>query len=229
MGGIGGTIGGILGGVIGSAIPGGTVIGASLGTGIGQLIEGSAQKKKAQAMAPSPVDVGRNRLLQELYRQQKRVLTGTQSASKDAQQLAKTMQRNAFAAGGAVPNYSGKIISDLMSNIREGEANQLLNLNTQIAQSVGEKEKRLFDLQSLAQSKVEADAAQNLKDSGQNLAAALQPTGEVKEGGAADLSGVASSLYSENETLKKKLKEIEEQKKKEAEAAGITGGTTGGN
>jgi hypothetical protein len=178
MGGIGGTIGGILGGVIGSAIPGGTVIGASLGTGIGQLIEGGVQKKKAKAMAPSPVDVGRNRLLQELYRQQKRVLTGTQSASKDAQQLAKTMQRNAFAAGGAVPNYSGKIISDLMSNIREGEANQLLNLNTQIAQSVGEKEKRAFDLQSLAQSKVEADAAQNLKDSGQNLAAALQPQGD---------------------------------------------------
>ena len=224
MGGIGGTIGGILGGVIGSAIPGGTVIGASLGTGIGQLIEGSAQKKKAQAMAPSPVDVGRNRLLQELYRQQKRVLTGTQSASKDAQQLAKTMQRNAFAAGGAVPNYSGKIISDLMSNIREGEANQLLNLNTQIAQSVGEKEKRLFDLQSLAQSKVEADAAQNQKAGFQNLAAGLQPSGSVKEGGAGDLSGVTSSLYSENETLKKKLKEIEEQQKKAAEAAGTTGG-----
>jgi hypothetical protein len=126
-------------------------------------------------MAPSPVDVGRQRLLNELMRQQKRVLTGTQAAGKDAQQLAKTMQRSAFAAGGAVPNYSGKIISDIMNNIREGEANQVLNLNTQIAQSTGEMEKRKFDLQSLAQSKIEADAALNKKSGFQNLAAAMMP------------------------------------------------------
>jgi hypothetical protein len=168
-----------LGGIIGTILSGASnTLGANplgVALGAGQMITGALQRKKAQAMAPSPVDVGRQRLLNELMRQQKRVLTGTQAAGKDAQQLAKTMQRSAFAAGGAVPNYSGKIISDIMNNIREGEANQVLNLNTQIAQSTGEMEKRKFDLQSLAQSKIEADAALNKKSGFQNLAAAMMP------------------------------------------------------
>jgi hypothetical protein len=158
-----------LGGIIGTILSGAkNTIGANplgLALGVGQRILGSVQKQQAQAMAPSPVDVGRQRLLNELMRQQKRVLTGTQAAGKDAQQLAKTMQRSAFAAGGAVPNYSGKIISDIMNNIREGEANQVLNLNTQIAQSTGEME-----------SKMEADAALNKKSGFQNLAAAIMPS-----------------------------------------------------
>lgn len=224
---LGGTIGGILGAGLGTFIvPGlGTTAGASLGTGLGQLIEGRSQKKQARAMSPSPVDVGRQRLLNELMRQQKRVLTGTQAAGKDAQQLAKTMQRSAFAAGGAVPNYSGKIISDIMNNIREGEANQVLNLNTQIEGSVDKKEKRLFDLQSLAQSKMEADAAQNEKAGFSNLPAALWPKGNIKGGEAipkdeSDAYDFTKSLYSENEMLKKKMKELEEQNKKNAEATG---------
>ena len=61
---LGGTIGGILGAAVGSIVPGvGTTIGASLGAGAGQLIQGAAQKKKAQGMSPSPVDVGRQKLL----------------------------------------------------------------------------------------------------------------------------------------------------------------------
>ena len=179
---LGGTIGGILGGVAGTAIagPAGTAAGASLGTGLGQLIQGGFQKKKAQGMAPSPVDVGRQKLLQDLLRQQKRISTGTTSASKDALQLAKTLQRGSFAAGGYSPNMYTRTLAETMKNIQDAEANQMLNLNTQIGQSVGEIEKRKFDLTSLAQSKVEADAAQNQKAGFQNLAAGLMPKGDYK-------------------------------------------------
>ena len=169
-------LGGIIGGILGSAVGG--PLGASVGTGLGQSLQGAIQKKKAQGMAPSPVDVGRQKLLQDLLRQQKRISTGTTSASKDALQLAKTLQRGSFAAGGYSPNMYTKTLADTMKNIQDAEANQMLNLNTQIGQSVGEIEKRKFDLTSLAQSKVEADAAQNQKAGFQNLSAGLMPKGK---------------------------------------------------
>jgi hypothetical protein len=233
MGGIGGTIGGILGGAAGTAIagPAGTTIGASLGTGLGQLIQGGVQKKKAKGMLPSPEDVGERALLNTLRRRQQALATGTAYNPQvvAGQQMAKAMQRNAFAAGGPVNQgmYAG-LMSQTMGNIAQQTSQDIAQTLAQQGQLATQMANRKADLTLLQRNEMMADAAQNIKDSGQNLAAALQPQGEVKEGGAADLSGVASSLYSENETLKKKLKEIEEQKKKEAEATGITGGTTGG-
>jgi hypothetical protein len=210
MGGIGGTIGGILGAAAGTFVaPGlGTTAGASLGTGIGQLIEGKGQKKKAQGMAPSPVDVGRQKLLQDLLRQQKKISTGTTSASKDALQLAKTLQRGSFAAGGYSPNMYTRTLAETMKNIQDAEANQMLNLNTQIGQSVGEIEKRKFDLTSLAQTKLEADSALNLKDSGQNLGAALMPKGKF------------TNPFDIPNKKKKKLGEVDETEKTQEEGLG---------
>ena len=67
---LGGTIGGILGTVAGTAtqIPGASSIGASLGTGLGQLIQGGFQKKKAQAQTPPSEDLGERALLNTLRR-----------------------------------------------------------------------------------------------------------------------------------------------------------------
>lgn len=225
MGGIGGTIGGILGGVAGTAIagPAGTAAGASLGTGIGQLIQGGVQKKKAKGMLPSPEDVGERALLNTLRRRQQALSTGTAYNPQmvASQQMAKAMQRNAFAAGGPVNmGMYSNLMSQTMGNIAQQTSQDIAqNLNQQ-GQLVKDMANRKADLTLLQRNEMMADASQNIKDSGQNIAASYQPTGDVKEGGAADLSGVTSSLYSENETLKKKLKEIEEQQKKAAEATG---------
>ena len=183
MGGIGGTIGGILGAAAGTFVaPGlGTAAGASLGTGIGQLIEGGTQKKKAKGMAPSPVDVGRQKLLNDLYRMQQAKKTGTAYNPQivAGHQMAKAMQRNAFAAGGPVNQgiYSN-LVSQTMNTIAQQSAQDVLQGYGLIDKSVEQAEKRKFDLTSLAQTKTEADSALNLKDSGQNLAAALQPQGD---------------------------------------------------
>jgi hypothetical protein len=107
-----------------------------------------------------------------------------------------------------------------MSNIAQQTSQDIAqNLGIQ-SKTITDMANRKADLTLLQRNEMMADASQNIKDSGQNIAASYQPTGDVKEGGAADLSGVTSSLYSENETLKKKLKEIEEQQKKAAEATG---------
>lgn len=199
---IGGTIGGILGATVGSVIPGvGTTIGASVGTGLGQLIQGGIQKKKAQAMAPSPVDVGRQKLLNELYRMQQARKTGTAYNPQitAGKQMAKSLAKSSFNAGGPVNQglYSN-LMSQTMNNITQQSAQDVLQGYGLIDKSVEQAEKRKFDLQSLAQTKVEADAAQNQKAGFQNLASGLMPKGEF------------SNPYDQSSLKKKKKSAIDE-------------------
>lgn len=191
MGGIGGTIGGILGGVAGTAIagPAGTAAGASLGTGIGQLIEGGVQKKKAKGMSPSPEDVGERDLLNTLRRRRQALSTGTayNPQTVAGQQMAKSMQRNAFAAGGPVNQgmYSG-LMSQTMGNIAQQTSQDIANALAVESKTIEGMANTKRDLTLLPRSEGLAEAAQNIKDSGQNIAASYQPSGEVKEGGAGE-------------------------------------------
>jgi hypothetical protein len=172
-------LGGVIGGILGSAVGG--PLGASIGTGAGQLIQGAIQKKKAQGMSPSPVDVGRQKLLNDLYRMQQARKTGTAYNPQIAagKQMAKSLSKNAFAAGGPVNQgmYSN-LMSQTMNNITQQSTQDVLQGYGLIDKSVEQAEKRKFDITSLAQTKMEADAAQNQKAGFQNLAAGLMPKGQ---------------------------------------------------
>ena len=183
MGGIGGTIGGILGAAAGTFVaPGlGTAAGASLGTGIGQLIEGGTQKKKAKGMLPSPEDVGERALLNTLRRRQQALSTGTAYNPQmvAGQQMAKAMQRNAFAAGGPVNmGMYSNLMSQTMGNIAQQTSQDIAQNLGQQGQLVKDMANRKADLTLLQRNEMMADASQNIKDSGQNLAAALEPKGD---------------------------------------------------
>ena len=183
MGGIGGTIGGILGAGLGSigSLGLGTTAGASLGTGIGQLIQGGIQKKKAKEMLPSPEDVGERALLNTLRRRRQALSTGTAYNPQivAGQQMAKAMQRNAFAAGGPVNQgmYSG-LMSQALANITQQTSQDIANTLGIESKTITDMANTKRDLTLLPRSEGLAEAAQNIKDSGQNLAAALQPKGE---------------------------------------------------
>jgi hypothetical protein len=193
---LGGVIGGILGAAVGSVVPGvGTTIGASLGTGAGQLIQGATQKKKAQGMSPSPVDVGRQKLLLDLYRMQQAKKTGTAYNPQitAGKQMAKSFAKNSFNAGG-MPNqgaYSA-LLGQTMNNIAAQSAQDITQDYGLIDKSVEQTEKRAFDLASLAQTKVEADSAKNLSSGTSNFFAGLDPKGNF------------SNPYDQSTTRKKK-------------------------
>jgi hypothetical protein len=193
---LGGTIGGILGAAVGSIVPGvGTTIGASLGTGAGQLIQGAAQKKKAQGMSPSPVDVGRQKLLLDLYRMQQAKKTGTAYNPQitAGKQMAKSFMKNSLYAGG-MPNQGAynALIGQTMGNIAAQSAQDVTQNYALIDKSVDQTEKRKFDLASLAQTKVEADSARNLSSGTSNFFAGLDPKGNF------------SNPYDQSTTKKKK-------------------------
>jgi 2C-methyl-D-erythritol 2,4-cyclodiphosphate synthase len=183
MGGIGGTIGGILGAAAGTFVaPGlGTAAGASLGTGIGQLIQGGVQKKKAKGMLPSPEDVGERALLNTLRRRQQALSTGTAYNPQmvAGQQMAKAMQRNAFAAGGPVNmGMYSNLMSQTMGNIAQQTSQDIANTLGIESKTITDMANTKRDLTLLPRSEGLAEASQNIKDSGQNLAAALQPKGD---------------------------------------------------
>ena len=183
MGGIGGTIGGILGAGLGSigSLGLGTTAGASLGTGIGQLIQGGIQKKKAKGMLPSPEDVGERALLNTLRRRQQALSTGTAYNPQmvAGQQMAKAMQRNAFAAGGPVNmGMYSNLMSQTMGNIAQQTSQDIAQNLGQQGQLATQMANRKADLTLLQRNEMMADAAQNIKDSGQNIPTALEPKGD---------------------------------------------------
>ena len=223
-------LGGIIGGILGSAVKGASAtIGANplgLAVGAGQMALGAIQKKKAKAMLPSPEDVGERALMNTLRRRQQALATGTayNPQAVAGQQMAKSMQKNAFAAGGPVNmGMYSNLMSQTMGNISQQTSQDMAQNLGQQGQLATQMANRKADLTLLQRNETMADAARNLDTGRKNAFASIMPgSQDVKGGESADLSGVTSSLYSENETLKKKLKEIEEQQKKAAEAAGTT-------
>ena len=197
-----------------------------LAIGVGQMALGAIQKKKAQAMTPSPVSPLDQSMYNILKRQRDAAATGTKYNPQivAGQQLAKAMQRNAMNAG-ATPNMGlyNQMMAQTMQNIQDMTSRDIAQTNAQLGEQTARMADITRDLTLGEQSQKYADSALNLSDGKRNLFASIMPGSQnVKGGESADLSGITSSLYSENETLKKKLKEIEEQKKKEAEAAGNT-------
>lgn len=175
-------LGGVIGGILGSVVAG--PAGASVGAGLGQIAESAIQKKQAKGMSPSPVDVGRQKLLLDLYRMQQAKKTGTAYNPQitAGKQMAKSFMKNSFNAGG-MPNqgaYSG-LLEQTMNNIAAQSAQDITQNYSLIDKSVDQTEKRAFDVQSLEQTKKEADAAKNEKSGFQNLTAGLNSGSKIQD------------------------------------------------
>ena len=175
-------LGGVIGGILGSAVGG--PLGASIGTGLGQIAQGAIQKKQAQGMSPSSVDVGRQKLLLDLYRMQQAKKTGTAYNPQitAGKQMAKSFMKNSLYAGG-MPNqgaYSG-LLEQTMNNIAAQSAQDVTQNYGLIDKSVEQTEKRAFDIQSLEQTKKEVDSATNEKAGFQNLAAGLNGGSKIQD------------------------------------------------
>lgn len=175
-------LGGVIGGILGSVVGG--PAGASIGSGLGQVAQAAFQKKQAQGMSPSPVDVGRQKLLLDLYRMQQAKKTGTAYNPQitAGKQMAKSFMKNSLYAGG-MPNqgaYSG-LLEQTMNNIAAQSAKDITENYALIDKSVEQTEKRDFDIQSLEQTKKEADSATNEKAGFQNLAAGLNAGSKIQD------------------------------------------------
>jgi hypothetical protein len=178
-----GAIGGLLKSGLGKTILSGaknTISTNPLGMalGAGQMITGAIQKKKAQSMLPSPEDVGERALLNTLRRRQQAITTGTAYNPQMAagKQMAKSLSKNAFAAGGPVNQgmYSN-LMSQTMGNIAQQTGQELAQNLGQQGQLVKDMANRKADLTLLQRNEGMADAATNRKAGFQNLAAAIMP------------------------------------------------------
>lgn len=180
MSNLGGIIGGTLGTLAGTAL-GSPTTGASIGTGLGQAVQGAFQKKKAKGMLPSPEDVGERALLNTLRRRRQALSTGTAYNPQivAGQQMAKAMQRNAFAAGGPVNQgmYSG-LMSQALANITQQTSQDIANTLGIESKTIEGMANTKRDLTLLQRAEGLADAAENQKASLQNLASVVQPKGE---------------------------------------------------
>lgn len=180
MSNLGGIIGGTLGTLAGTAL-GSPTTGASIGTVLGQAVQGGFQKKKAKGMIPSPEDVGERALLNTLRRRRQALSTGTAYNPQivAGQQMAKAMQRNAFAAGGPVNQgmYSN-LMSQALANITQQTSQDIANTLGIESQTIKGMADTKRDLTLLQRAEGLADAAENQKASFQNLGPLIQPKGE---------------------------------------------------
>ncbi len=149
-----------------------------LAVGAGQMALGAIQKKKAKSMLPSPEDVGERALLNTLRRRQQALSTGTayNPQAVAGQQMAKSMQRNAFAAGGPVNmgTYSN-LMSQTMGNIAQQTSKDIADTLGQQGQLATQMANRKADLTLLQRADKNAKAADLTKSGFQNFAAAMMP------------------------------------------------------
>jgi hypothetical protein len=210
---------GVMGGLLNTALTGAksTLAANPLGlaVGAGQLALGAIQNKKAKGMLPSPEDVGERALLNTLRRRQQALSTGTayNPQAVAGQQMAKAMQRNAFAAGGPVNmGMYSNLMSQTMGNIAQQTSQDIAQNLGQQGQLVKDMANRKADLQLLEYTNKKATAADLTKSGFQNVAASVMPGNE-------DQKSTDETDSSELSAIKKKMKELEEQQKKAAEAA----------
>ena len=204
-------LGGVIGGILGSAVGG--PLGASIGTGLGQTIQGAIQKKKAKAMSPSPEDVGERSLLNTLRRRQQALATGTAYNPQvvAGQQMAKSLARNAFAAGGPVNQgmYSN-LMSQTMGNIAQQTSQDIAQNLAQTGQLTTQMANRKADLTLLQRNEMMANAAENEKAGFQNLATGLMPKGNFVYNPETNSYEEQQSGFKIQDILKKKPKKTGE-------------------
>jgi hypothetical protein len=146
------------------------------GFAVGQMIAGSQNRKKADAMLPPAEDPMERQLLNTVRRRRRAIETGT-AATADrtaVKQMARQYGQNAFRAGGPV---NTGVLAQLMN---QGMQNISSQYNQQYNQALGMEQEQVGkmadvrrDLQLLKSARKSAQGEQQMQAGQQNLLATL--------------------------------------------------------
>ncbi len=163
--------------------PGGFTLissGVKAGIGIGQMVAGAINRKKADRMLPPAEDPMERQLLNTVRRRRRAIETGT-AATADrtaVKQMARQYGQNAFRAGGPV---NTGVLAQLMNQGMQNISNQY---GQQYGQTLGMEQEQVSkmadvrrDLQLLKSARKSAQAEQQMQAGQQNLMAAI-PSGQ---------------------------------------------------
>ena len=175
-------------------------VGGSL-MGAAQIGLGLRQRKKADALLPTPEDRLSRGYLNMIQGRRKALQTGTANNTDRAavRQLMKSMGNAGFQAGGQVnTGVLSQILSQQADNMRAANAAEIGQLTQQEGAQVGEMAQRKSDLGMYRSQTMAARAEGNVKAGGENLMASVMgaqgqdasgnKTGK-KKGGLIDMMG----------------------------------------
>jgi hypothetical protein len=175
-------------------------VGGSL-MGAAQIGLGLRQRKKADALLPTPEDRLSRGYLNMIQGRRRALQTGTANNTDRAavRQLMKSMGNAGFQAGGQVnTGVLSQILSQQADNMRAANAAEIGQLTQQEGAQVGEMAQRKSDLGMYRSQTMAARAEGNVKAGGENLMAAVMggqgtdkdgnKTGK-KSGGLVDMKG----------------------------------------
>jgi hypothetical protein len=175
-------------------------VGGSL-MGAAQIGIGLRQRKKADALLPTPEDRLSRGYLNMIQGRRRALQTGTANNTDRAavRQLMKSMGNAGFQAGGQVnTGVLSQLLSQQAENMRAANAQEMGQLAQQEGAQVGEMAQRKSDLGMYRSQTMAARAENNVKAGGENLMASVMgaqgqdadgnKTGK-KEGGIVDMIG----------------------------------------
>jgi len=159
--------------------------------GIGQLIAGTIQRKKADALVPPSESVMERQMLQSIRRRRRALETGTVGSADRAaiRQMGKSFGRNMFQAGGK--GNLGQIAaleSQAMQNLASTYGQQTNALMTQEQQQANRMAGVSRDLSLLRSDRMSARAEANMQSGAQNLLASIGPKSNPGLGSSEDSS-----------------------------------------
>ena len=175
-------------------------VGGSL-MGTAQIGLGLRQRKKADALLPTPEDRLSRGYLNMIQGRRRALQTGTANNTDRAavRQLMKSMGNAGFQAGGQVnTGVLSQLLSQQAENMRAANAQEMGQLAQQEGAQIGEMAQRKSDLGMYRSQTMAARAENNVKAGGENLMASVMgaqgqdadgnKTGK-KEGGIVDMMG----------------------------------------
>lgn len=159
--------------------------------GIGQLIAGTIQRKKADALVPPSESVMERQMLQNMRRRRRALETGTAGSADRAaiRQMGKSFGRNMFQAGGR--GNLGQIAalqSQAMQNLASTYGQQTNALMAQEQQQANRMAGVSRDLSLLRSDRMSARAEANMQSGAQNLLASIGPKSNPGLGSSQDSS-----------------------------------------
>jgi len=159
--------------------------------GVGQLIAGTIQRKKADALVPPSESVMERQMFQNMRRRRRALETGTAGSADRAaiRQMGKSFGRNMFQAGGR--GNLGQIAalqSQAMQNLASTYGQQTNALMAQEQQQANRMAGVSRDLSLLRSDRMSARAEANMQSGAQNLLASIGPKSNPGLGSSQDSS-----------------------------------------
>jgi hypothetical protein len=167
---------------------------AAVTAGGAQLAQGLRQRKKADAMLPTPEDRLSRGYLNMIQGRRRALQTGTANNTDRAsvRQLMKSMGNAGFQAGGQVnTGVLSQLLSQQAENMRTANAQEMGQLAQQEAAQVSEMAQRKSDIGMYRSQTMAARAEQNVSAGQDNLASGL--TAMAAEGKSSGIKGIDRS------------------------------------